>query len=469
MAKKQQLVKKPEFEIKPTSFEELSDIEDSHSNDDENSTLADMTTSLVMQTFVSGLKSKNEDVRFRTTRDLHHYVTTELREMTIEEISGFLDEFNHHIFEMVSSSDVNDKKGGTLAIVCLLGINVGNTATRTSRFVNYLRNLLPSSDTGVMELAAYAIGRLALVSGTYTAEYVEFEAKRAFEWLSGDRHETKRHGAVLVLRELAVSTPTFFFQQVQQFFDCIFNASSDPKPSIRESAAAALRAALVVTAQRETKETQKTFCYKKIPEGSKLANMVAKLATNLGTKNEANLALPPRFRKFSLNRHYKGASDEQKMRRQKITSKEHLGWEIAYGLMNGTLVGKQEKGDESTFEILQNKAQFVRRHRREKFHSDCVVQTVKHPTKIMIWSVINSKGTGRLYVAKGMMRQDHVSNNLARDCTQVTGAQAAITFPFWIVLVLSLLLAILIGMTEFEKSSTDKVISSPAFKFSGSG
>ncbi|GFT81452.1 uncharacterized protein TNCV_3673201 [Trichonephila clavipes] len=62
--------------------------------------------------------------------------------------------------------------------------------------------------------------------------------------------------------------------------------------------------------------------------------------------------------------------------------------------------------DESTFEILLNKAQFMRRCRGEKFHSDCVVQTVKHPTKIMIWSVISGKGTGRLYVIKGMMRQD---------------------------------------------------------------
>ncbi|GFT10347.1 uncharacterized protein TNCV_3735771 [Trichonephila clavipes] len=62
--------------------------------------------------------------------------------------------------------------------------------------------------------------------------------------------------------------------------------------------------------------------------------------------------------------------------------------------------------DESTFEIFQNKAQFVRRRRGEKFHSDCVVQTVKHPTKIMIWSVISGKSTGRLYMVKGMMRQD---------------------------------------------------------------
>ncbi|GFS60747.1 uncharacterized protein TNCV_2001531 [Trichonephila clavipes] len=62
--------------------------------------------------------------------------------------------------------------------------------------------------------------------------------------------------------------------------------------------------------------------------------------------------------------------------------------------------------DERTFEILQNKTQFVRRRDGEKFHSDCVVRTVKHPTKIMIWSVISGKGTGRLDVVNGMMRQD---------------------------------------------------------------
>ncbi|GFX70789.1 uncharacterized protein TNCV_1337511 [Trichonephila clavipes] len=57
--------------------------------------------------------------------------------------------------------------------------------------------------------------------------------------------------------------------------------------------------------------------------------------------------------------------------------------------------------DESIFEILQNKAQFVRRRRGKSF-----ILTVKHPTKIMIWSVISGKGTGRLYAVKGMMRQD---------------------------------------------------------------
>ena len=50
-----------------------------------------------------------------------------------------------------------------------------------------------------MEMASKAVGRLALASGTYTAEYVEFEVKRSFEWLTGDRQEGKRHAAVSCL------------------------------------------------------------------------------------------------------------------------------------------------------------------------------------------------------------------------------------------------------------------------------
>lgn len=51
-------------------------------------------------------------------------VRTELREMSQEELASFLDEFNHIIFEMVSSNDVNEKKGGILAIGVYLSPNI---------------------------------------------------------------------------------------------------------------------------------------------------------------------------------------------------------------------------------------------------------------------------------------------------------------------------------------------------------
>ena len=36
--------------------------------------------------------------------------------MPVEEHTAFMDEFNHHIFEMVSSTELNERKGGILAI-----------------------------------------------------------------------------------------------------------------------------------------------------------------------------------------------------------------------------------------------------------------------------------------------------------------------------------------------------------------
>ncbi|GFV49806.1 uncharacterized protein TNCV_1736891 [Trichonephila clavipes] len=62
--------------------------------------------------------------------------------------------------------------------------------------------------------------------------------------------------------------------------------------------------------------------------------------------------------------------------------------------------------DKDVYFWRSNKTQFVRRRDGETFYSDCVVRTVKHPTKIIIWSVISGKGTGRLDVVKGMIRQD---------------------------------------------------------------
>lgn len=136
--------------------------------------------------------------------------------------------------------------------VCLIGGDCDTTKTRITRFANYLRNLLPSSDVGVMELAAKTVGRLATVSGVKRAEYVEFEVKRAFEWLSEERNEGRRHSAVLLLKELAIAMPTYFYQQVSGFFDHILVALKDPKTQIREAAAKALRAGFVVTSQRES-------------------------------------------------------------------------------------------------------------------------------------------------------------------------------------------------------------------------
>lgn len=73
-------------------------------------------SSSVVQQFVSGLKSRHRETQNKAAQDLYLYVKTELRDMSQEELVQFFDDFNHHIFDMVKSSDVHEKKGGVLAI-----------------------------------------------------------------------------------------------------------------------------------------------------------------------------------------------------------------------------------------------------------------------------------------------------------------------------------------------------------------
>lgn len=138
-----------------------------------------------------------------------------------------------------------------------------NTTTRISRYFTNLRNLLTSNDVALVEIAARTLVKLACLPGSKGTESFDFEIKRAFEWLSADRHEYRRHAAVLILRELALAMPTYFYQSSKPFFSNIFFAIFDSKPAIRTSACEALRAALIVVADRETtKQSSKPQCYK---------------------------------------------------------------------------------------------------------------------------------------------------------------------------------------------------------------
>ncbi|GFY15087.1 hypothetical protein TNCV_4493401 [Trichonephila clavipes] len=69
-----------------------------------------------------------------------------------------------------------------------------------------------------------------------------------------------------------------------------------------------------------------------------------------------------------------------------------------------------------------------------------------------------------MFCSKSLTRSEERSRQLLFRSTQVTRAQADITSPSLIVLVLSLMLATLIGMTDFERSTTEEAISTPALE-----
>lgn len=119
--------------------------------------------------------------------------------------------------------------------------------------------MLPYNDAQVMIPAARALGRLAASSSTFTADLVDTQVEHALEWLHGDR---SRLGAVLVLRELAVNTPTLIYAYVHRILELIWVALRDPRQIIRENAADCLSQCLEIVQRRETPLRQ--TWYKKI-------------------------------------------------------------------------------------------------------------------------------------------------------------------------------------------------------------
>lgn len=127
--------------------------------------------------------------------------------------------------------------------------------TKMTRFANYLHYLLPGSDAQVMVQAAKTLGKVAaaIPTGARTADFVDFEIKRALEWLlQGERVEARRYAAALVIAELASSAPSLIFPYLPQILDAIWIILRDPKATIRETGAEALKACLMLLEQRDS-------------------------------------------------------------------------------------------------------------------------------------------------------------------------------------------------------------------------
>ena len=153
---------------------------------------------------------------------------------------------------MVTSQDTNDKIGGILAIERLMTFESDDAQQQNiTKFANYLRAALRSSDNDVLIYAACALGHLAAPGGALIADLVDSEIKLALEALTSDRQESRRFAAVLVIRELAKSSPTLLYGFVPQILDCIWVTLRDLKVLIREVAAEAVGACFEILSARD--------------------------------------------------------------------------------------------------------------------------------------------------------------------------------------------------------------------------
>lgn len=137
----------------------------------------------------------------------------------------------------------------------LIDFDFEENATKINRFANYLRVVLPGIDPQITLLATKALGHLAASGASLSAEFVQFEVKRALEWLQGDRQEARRFAGVLLIKEMALAAPTIVFTYITQIFDLIWNTTRDTKVNIREGAADALSACLELINQRSQGES----------------------------------------------------------------------------------------------------------------------------------------------------------------------------------------------------------------------
>ncbi|MCJ1297117.1 phosphatidylinositol kinase- protein kinase tor1, partial [Xylographa carneopallida] len=219
----------------------------------------------IISRYLSDLRSRNDEVRMQASADLRLYIARLSRELPTDSFQSLNSDLNRHIFTLVNSTDPYDKLASITLITHLTPITAtDDNETKLIRYANYLRMVFQHSglsdiDQRLLREAAHALGQLAAVGGVMAADMVEFEVKRALEWLEGDRSEQRRYCAVCVLKELCEHTPTLFAVHVGVMLDRLWVVLRDVKLMLREAANEAMRACLRLIAKRSWKLRQTRY------------------------------------------------------------------------------------------------------------------------------------------------------------------------------------------------------------------
>ncbi|KAK6017954.1 hypothetical protein OSTOST_16514 [Ostertagia ostertagi] len=242
----------------------------------------DANARAVAGTFLAGLKTKNDEKRIKTAKDLFKFVAGELKDEApeyMQEFISFLDTKSDQsaVHECIYSPDLDEKKAGIFLIVCLAETSIDGESNRVVRFANFLLKVLtmPNMDEAGMELAARALAFLIQTSKSYAAELVEKCLDQCLEWLEASdliepvRNEQRRLASVLARQRACYVHIDVVFPSCQ----CVFKVSSqcsgtrrlceDFQPQIRIASINALHAALTITSAREAKLKTEwyTKCY----------------------------------------------------------------------------------------------------------------------------------------------------------------------------------------------------------------
>ncbi|OCH96265.1 FAT-domain-containing protein [Obba rivulosa] len=203
-----------------------------------------------------GLKDRDHERRLQSAIELQRYVSNTVPEMSPDAAAKLWENtITPRLFDLIHSQSNVEKLGGILAIDHLLNVEAAGTEFRGNlfRIYNYVRSLLPNPDINVMLAASKTVGRIAEIGGPAFGErFMDLEVQAAIALLQGDKQEPSgRSAGVLILKELARNSPTYFHSYIGIVFDKILVPLRDSRVIVRESAAELLAACLEIIIHRE--------------------------------------------------------------------------------------------------------------------------------------------------------------------------------------------------------------------------
>ncbi|KAG5654196.1 hypothetical protein H0H81_006229 [Sphagnurus paluster] len=189
------------------------------------------------------------------------------------------DNINRKLFELTHSQNISEAFGGLVAISQLLDVHEDekfDSKRNLFRFWNYVKHLLPNHDVNLMLAASKTLGQIAEIGGAVFGgeRFMDKEVQGAIEMMQPDKQESPRYAGVLILKELARNSPTYFYSHIDVVFGNILVPLRDPRIIVREGAAELLAACLEIVTQRERQTPSKH-----LPDILKEAQLGLKQAT----------------------------------------------------------------------------------------------------------------------------------------------------------------------------------------------
>ena len=198
---------------------------------------------------IADLKSDDPAVQLRSAKEFYACLLNELKQMKRDEDTGFVDLLIPHIKGLANEKNTNisDKQACIYIITSIINldqINVKVSKRHQTILFRLLNNLLVCPNHNVICMASRAIGK-------YVQAGVDCDAK--FKPALGKlrNEDLKRYTGIILVRELALASPSRLFLNSAIFFDNIMLAICDRSANIRNATCELFRLSLVICISRE--------------------------------------------------------------------------------------------------------------------------------------------------------------------------------------------------------------------------